>query len=259
MPFTTRPPCTSRQAMMRLASVSQGTEVLQNVHAEVARFLWMKLHPEQVPSFYDRSKWLFVGTGRYCVNAQRRAIGVGEVHISAGRNSGKQSRLSYHRNAIPSHVGRFHGIGKSCTSPAKHAQATQFRRLAAALKHPLQAQTNPQQRCLSRTDSITQCGSKLSFPQRGCRLEVPDSRNNPLLGMSHNVRVIADDALRTEVLNRLRYRCQVPGSVINNCNHSRPLVVGNILANCLSFEQATRNARANALNSASILWWLERP
>src|SRR5215469_3701358 len=219
----------------------------------------MKLNAEQVPPFYYRSKWLFVGAGCDCVSAHRRAIGVGEVHVRARRNPRKQSRLSYHRVAVPSHMGRFHCVGKSCTSPSKHAQATQCRRLVAALKHPLQAQTDPQQRHLSRSNSITQYGSKRSVRQRGCRLEVPDSRNNALLGTSHNVRVIGDNALPTEVLNRLHYRCQVPGSVINNCNHSSPFVVGNILPNCLSFEQATRNARANALKSASILWWFDRP
>ena len=46
---------------------------------------------------------------------------------------------------------------------------------------------------------------------------------------------------------------------VDNGDHSSPLVLGSMRASCLSREQATRKARAKPLNSASILWWLERP
>ena len=41
------------------------------------------------------------------------------------------------------------------------------------------------------------------------------------------------------------------GLVIDQRNHSRPLVLGSIFASRLSFATATRRARANALNTAS--------
>jgi hypothetical protein len=41
--------------------------------------------------------------------------------------------------------------------------------------------------------------------------------------------------------------------------YNSPLVLGSILASRRSFAHATRNARANALNTASILWWLDLP
>ena len=47
---------------------------------------------------------------------------------------------------------------------------------------------------------------------------------------------------------------QIAGLVVDDCDHSSPFVLGSISPSCLSREQATRSARANALKSASILW-----
>ena len=52
---------------------------------------------------------------------------------------------------------------------------------------------------------------------------------------------------------RLAHRRQVAGAVINERDHSSPLVLGSVRARRLSFEHATRSARANALKQASIL------
>ena len=51
----------------------------------------------------------------------------------------------------------------------------------------------------------------------------------------------------------LAHRCQVAGAVIDERDHNRPLVLGSVRARRLSFEHATRSARANALKQASIL------
>ena len=52
---------------------------------------------------------------------------------------------------------------------------------------------------------------------------------------------------------RLAHRREVAGAVVDERDHSSPFVLGSILASRLSFAQATRSARANALNTASIL------
>ena len=44
---------------------------------------------------------------------------------------------------------------------------------------------------------------------------------------------------------------QVAGVIVDQCNHSSPFVLGSIRASRRSVEQATRSARANALNTAS--------
>mgnify|MGYP003693635583 CR=1 FL=1 len=58
---------------------------------------------------------------------------------------------------------------------------------------------------------------------------------------------------------RLAHRRQVAGAVVDERNHSSPFVLGSIFARRASFAHATRSARANALNTASMWWWLERP
>ena len=58
---------------------------------------------------------------------------------------------------------------------------------------------------------------------------------------------------------RLAHRRQIAGAIIDERNHNSPLVLGSIRARRLSFAHATRSALANALNTASILWWLDRP
>ena len=50
---------------------------------------------------------------------------------------------------------------------------------------------------------------------------------------------------------RLAHRREVAGLVVDEGNHSSPLVLGSIRASRLSLAQATRSARANALNTAS--------
>src|SRR5438876_1196870 len=50
---------------------------------------------------------------------------------------------------------------------------------------------------------------------------------------------------------RFAHRCQVARLVIDQGDHSSPLVLGSIRASRLSFAHATRSARANALNTAS--------
>ena len=50
---------------------------------------------------------------------------------------------------------------------------------------------------------------------------------------------------------RLAHRRQVAGAVVDERDHSSPFVLGSIFASRASFAQATRSARANALNTAS--------
>ena len=76
-----------------------------------------------------------------------------------------------------------------------------------------------------------------------------DDRGRPL-EIGRRRRVVQLGANRGE---RLAHRRQVAGLVVDERNHSSPLVLGSMRASRLSFAQATRSARANALNTASIL------
>ena len=52
----------------------------------------------------------------------------------------------------------------------------------------------------------------------------------------------------------LHHRGEISRAVIDDGNHKSPFVLGSMRPSWRSLEQATRKARANALNSASILW-----
>ena len=51
---------------------------------------------------------------------------------------------------------------------------------------------------------------------------------------------------------RLPHRRQIAGAVVDERDHSSPFVLGSICASRRSFAHATRSARANALNTASM-------
>src|SRR5215471_7343611 len=120
MPFRTRPALTSRQAIIRLASVSQGTEVLQNVHADIARLLGVKLHAKQISAFSYGCKGQFVGASRDCAGTKRGAIGVGEVQVCARGNSFQQSRPSRDREPVPAYVRRLYCVGEAHATSGKY-------------------------------------------------------------------------------------------------------------------------------------------
>ena len=70
----------------------------------------------------------------------------------------------------------------------------------------------------------------------------------------HHGGVRGDGAGEAEAIHGFLDRNQVAGAVVNDGNHSNPLVLGSMPASRRSRQQAARSARANALNSDSILW-----
>src|SRR4051795_5294210 len=95
--------------------------------------------------------------------------------------------------------------------------------------------------------------------QKFTAIEVPHPWHNHLIGSGDHRWISGDLHCSPEMLKGLFHRADIARTVINNRDHRSPLVLGSIFASCLSREQATRRARAKALNKASILWWLERP
>ena len=64
---------------------------------------------------------------------------------------------------------------------------------------------------------------------------------------------------RADLVQRVLDRPQIAGAVIEDGDHSSPLVEGSWSFSRASFEQAYFMARAKHLKIASILWWFERP
>ncbi len=82
--------------------------------------------------------------------------------------------------------------------------------------------------------------------------EVADAGHDDAAGVGEDCGCLGHDEVRAEERQRLLDGRQVAGAVVDQRNHSSPLVLGSILARRSSREQATRSARANALNTASM-------
>ena len=134
--------------------------------------------------------------------------------------------------------------------PGQQAQAGAVGRFLAAGEQPLQPETDAEQRPPVR--GVPANGPDPVVIEGGGRAEMADARHHDRgrpLEIGRRRRVVQLGANRGE---RLAHGREIAGLVIDERNHSSPLVLGSMRASCLSFEQATRSARANALNTASM-------
>src|ERR1700761_3107770 len=147
---------------------------------------------------------------------------------------------------------------KPLAPPREDVQSARRRRFCAAFEKPLQADANPQERNPT-PNRIADCRRQTGVRQHLCRLKMTDPRQDHLLRLAHDRRIRGNHGRAAKGIQSLHHGREIARLVIDDCDHNRPLVLGSISPNCLSREQATRSARAKALNRASILWWLERP
>ena len=89
--------------------------------------------------------------------------------------------------------------------------------------------------------------------QKFATIEMSHSRDHKFFSSGNHRWIGRDLNAGAQVLKGFFYGADVARAIVDNRDHKRPLVLGSILASCLSREQATRTARANALNRASIL------
>ncbi|MNC93256.1 hypothetical protein D3C83_98400 [compost metagenome] len=80
---------------------------------------------------------------------------------------------------------------------------------------------------------------------------MPDARNHDSTGAAQFAWHGGRPHRRVQGGEGLSHRRQVAGAVIDERDHNSPFVLGSIFASRASFAQATRSARANALNTAS--------
>src|SRR5271165_90305 len=113
MPLTTRPLSTSRQAMMRLVSMSEGAEVAEQLQSDLSGFFWMKLHTENVVPLYRRAKAPAVLAARRGCFAHGDAKGMREVDERQRRDFTKEPRGWGDLKLIPAHVRGFDLRGKT--------------------------------------------------------------------------------------------------------------------------------------------------
>ncbi len=212
----------------------------------------MELHGIEILAFDHSAEFAAIlGDGdRFLYD--RRAVGVRVLNEAAVRYAFQQTRRFPHQNAVPSYVRDFQAGIESRAGALKAAEPGRFRGFLATLKHPLQSDANSQEWPACRNGLLNRV-CQLEPAQGLSRQEVTHPRQYELFCAADDSRVAGNLCRYSEMRKSLGDRSQVPGAVIDNRNHSSPLVLGNTRAKRRSLEQAKRIARANALKTASIL------
>src|SRR5215467_13004350 len=106
MPFTTRLASTSRQAMIRLASRSEGTKILQDLQAGGGGLFRMELHAENVVVFHRSGESAAVTCAGDGVFNQRRAIRMCVIDELSAVHAAQQPRAAIDLDLVPTDVRR---------------------------------------------------------------------------------------------------------------------------------------------------------
>src|SRR5262245_9570346 len=219
----------------------------------------MKLHPGDVRPLHDGGERLAVLSHRDGFTRQRCDITVCEVHLRLIGHAIQDRSLALQGKRVPPNVWNLDRIGR-CEPPALPRQESKPRQigcLVASLEQPVHAEADAE-----KGPSFANALEDALDPgavERSRRAEVPHARDDDAACLAKRNRSFRTEHVGADRRQRLLDGRQVSGLVIDQRDHSRPLVLGSMRASRLSFAHATRSARPNALKTASILWWLERP
>ena len=257
MPFTTRPPSTSRQGIIRRASVIGRSsshslhEIAQQTRARFARFFRMKLHAHQIALFDHRSERKSVIACRDGIACRKRA---------QQRNAQNKNRRL--RNAV----------ARACSAAAAPIDSSRCEAISRSSeargslreenRGPLPGASSLDAKSACKPRQIPRIGVPrlISRSQRRREVSREVPRRTPRNGPRPAERLLSRRKVaRRAVAFRLRAQLkrafdgrQIPGSVINNRDfHNNPFVDGNTRRICRSRVTAKRSAFANALNIAS--------
>src|SRR5262245_8916174 len=219
----------------------------------------MKLHSGDVRSLYDGGEWLAVLGHRDGFTHQRRDITVCEVHLRLIGHAFENRRFALHGEGIPPDMWNLDRIAR-CEPPAlprQESKPRQVGRLVASLEQPVHAEADAE-KGPAFADALEDAFDPVAV-ERSRGAEVSHARDDDAASLAKRIRPFRHEHVGADRRQRLLDGRQVSGLVIDQRDHKRPLVLGSIRASRLSFAHATRSARPNALKTASILWWLERP
>ena len=196
------------------------------------------------------------------VARDRRDVAVREVHLRAVRDAFDDRRLSRSSSEFQPTCGT---LMRRCPAWRLSADGTRptarrARGQSGASSLPSNSHCMPRQMPSSGRPSPTRCQNGVDPPRSSARV----APKWPTPGTMTPMRRRARPA--TPARTRRRRPPRAPSSPTSDCrlvvdegNHGAPSLtavlwsIGSILASRLSFAQATRSARANALNTASIL------
>src|ERR1700722_3432224 len=218
----------------------------------------MELHSENVAALDCSGEGQSVFAGRRGLVYKRRVKGMRVVDKRIGCNAPQQLRALLNRQRIPANMRRFHRRRKLPAFAGKDASARDLSALFTPFEKPLHSQADSEKWSAPRK-ALQQLLAQARVVERLQRRKVSNSRQHDLVSRSHDLRLGRHHNISAEMVESFFNRIQIARAVIHDSDHRSPLVLGNIRPSRRSREQATRSARAKALNSASILWWLERP
>src|SRR5665213_1138012 len=275
-PFTTRPPRTSRQAMMRFVSICelsfhlslhrrsilQREIVPQHLQSSLRRLLRMKLHSHHIPSLNSSRKSTTINRLRSSIRRQRSSPRMRVIHEAPRSNASEQPRITADLlQRVPAHMRRLQLMPlehrrEPLTLSSELPKTQRLRSFRRAFVQPLQPNADPEERS-STAHSFTRSLRQTKILQQLRRTEVSNTRKHDLVGELHLFRRLRDDDIsRTEEAQRLDDTGEIARLVVDDRDHpySNPFVLGRSSRIRSSLEHAPRSARANALKIASILW-----
>src|ERR1700731_3181223 len=219
-PFTTRPASTSRQAMMRLASRSEGTEVLQDLQAGFGKFLRVKLHAEHIVPLHCGRKSAAITCACGSFVNHRRPERMRVVDKCAAVHTVQQARSCPYLNLVPANMRRFYRGRETRTLAGEERGARRFGSFRAASEEPLHAHADSK-KWFAAFDGIEH-GRAQVFIQRLAAAEVPDSRHNNFLCVGDYGRIGSHPRVCAQMLQRFPYRADIARTVVDNRDHSKP-------------------------------------
>jgi len=119
------------------------------------------------------------------------------------------------------------------------------------LKEELKSQANPQKRNSKTLENLHQ--TLLSQRVHGGSSRSHPGENDPFC-LAHHVRISRHREVRFQILQGISHVVEIAGLVINNDDHSTPLVEGTFPPTPRSTRTAILSDRAKPLNMASIRW-----
>src|SRR5213594_1042913 len=123
----------------------------------------------------------------------------------------------------------------------QQTEAWQIRRLVAAFEQPVHAETDPEKRP-AFADALEN-GLDPRGVERSRRTEMSHAGDDDASRLAKRIRCFRYEHVGADRRQRLLHGGQVPGLVVDERDHSSPLVLGSIRASRLSRAQATRSAR----------------
>ena len=212
MPLTTRPASTSRQAMIRLVSMTDrknSPESSDPVRPIFPDEIALRTNCPVRPPRKTRHR---IHISAAVASTMRNAIGVREINERSRRNASQQSRAVAKLQTIPSHVRRLYTVRREAAALSRPTARGLSVPGASSLESnihcmPTQMPRNGTPRSMPSQNRVAQ--SRL-FNDR-LLPKMADAGQNNLVRLRNFLRIGSDHSLGAEMIQRLLHRGEISG------------------------------------------------